>query len=563
MKLLIVFFIAISSTVAWGNSSPLKPVRLDNPRATMRSYFEAMNDYNLGRTTHNPELEERIQDATRAFDLSYLPPLVRKDRGRELAILLKEVIDRVIKIDFAKIPDDSSLVSWRLKDTEITIRKFKDGPRAGDFLFSQDTLERVPEFYKRVKALGYVSKIQQGAGYKQAFQEKWLPDWAQDNFWGLKKIQWIGLFVGILFGLMLKVLTEFINNILIKLTNYPPQSLRHQLLLALKKPLGLLVASGFWYFGIIALDFEGLSLAILINSTQVVFSVSLVWAAYKLTDIFTALLKRVTARTASELDAQLVPLLGKSLRVFVVVIGALITIQNLGFNVMSLLAGLGLGGLAFALAAKDTAANFFGSIMILIDQPFNVGDWIITNKAEGTVEEIGFRSTRLRTFYDSLVSVPNSQIANENIDNMGKRKFRRTRAQIGLTYGTSPEKMQAFVEGVRNILLANPNVNNDKINVSFVEYGDFSLNILLYYFLECPDWSSELVQKQNINIEIYRLANEIDVEFAFPTQSLVVEQFPEKKPLREEKTFSLAELKKKTQSFGPKGSVASLDERKF
>ncbi|MCB0391579.1 MAG: mechanosensitive ion channel family protein [Bdellovibrionales bacterium] len=542
-------------------ASALAPVKLDTPRATMKSFLEAMKDYNEGRKSGNEDLLTRINDATRTMDFSAVPALLRKEKSKEYAILLKEIFDRVIIIDIEKIPDDDSIKKWRLKDTEIIIRRITSGDNEGDYLFSKNTVERIPEFYKRVKNLNYLSPLYQGAGYKAPIYQKWIPEWAKDNLWGLKKFQWIGVFLAILIGLFVKKITEFSIEIFIKLVKDKKDSLRYKVLTAVERPAGLVLASAVWFFFIFILNFEGLAQSILFTVTQVTFSIAIIWAAYKLTDIVTDFFAHLANKTESELDDQLVPLISKSLRVFVAVIGVLVTIQNLGFNVMSLLAGLGLGGLAFALAAKDTAANLFGSIMILIDQPFKVGDWIRTNNAEGTVEEVGFRSTRIRTFYDSVISLPNSLLANEKIDNMGQRKYRRVKTFLGLTYDTTPEKMEAFLEGLKNILNAHPHVRKDYYHVIFDGYGEFSLNILLYYFLEVPNWNQELLGKQNINLEILRLAKEIDVQFAFPTQSLFVEAFPGKEPLRIEKKFNSQDLKQKADSFGPGGSLSSPSGR--
>ena len=220
---------------------------------------------------------------------------------------------------------------------------------------------------------------------------------------------------------------------------------------------------------------------------------------------------------------------------------------------MSVLAGLGLGGLAFALAAKDACANFFGSIMILLDRPFNIGDWVIIGETEGSVEEIGFRSTRIRTFYDSLITVPNSILANANIDNMGQRNYRRIKAFFGLTYDTPPEKMEAFLEGVKNIVKANPYTRKDYYHVVFTAYGNFSLDVMLYCFSKVPDWSAELVQRQNIYLEILRLAEKIGVDFAFPTQTLHMESFPGQESLRIPHQIDVSKLSDTASRFGPSG----------
>ena len=147
-----------------------------------------------------------------------------------------------------------------------------------------------------------------------------------------------------------------------------------------------------------------------------------------------------------------------------------------------LVSGLGIGGLAVALAAKDTLANFFGSITIFVDRPFRMGDWIRTSAAEGTVEEVGFRSTRIRTFYNSVVSVPNSSLANSEIDNLGMREYRRLKTILNLTYDTSPEQMEAFVEGIKAIVKANSNFRQDYYEIHFHAFGAHSLDVLVYVF---------------------------------------------------------------------------------
>ena len=149
-------------------------------------------------------------------------------------------------------------------------------------------------------------------------------------------------------------------------------------------------------------------------------------------------------QTHNKFDDLLIPMVGKSLKVFVAVVGTIFTADNLNINVTNLLAGLGLGGLAFALAAKDLVGNFFGSLTILLDRPFHIGDWIIIGDVEGTVEQVGFRSTRVRTFYNSVITLPNALLTTTKVDNMGARRYRRMKTMLGITYDTSPEKIDEF-----------------------------------------------------------------------------------------------------------------------
>jgi MscS family membrane protein len=182
--------------------------------------------------------------------------------------------------------------------------------------------------------------------------------------------------------------------------------------------------------------------------------------------------------------------------------------------------GLGLGGAALALASKDTVSNFFGSVTVLFDRPFEVGDWIITEGAEGTVEAVGFRSTRIRTFYNSLITLPNSLLTTSVVDNMGRRRFRRIKTTIGVQYDTTPEQLDAFCEGIRELIRRHPYTRKDYYHVYFNDFGTSSLDIMLYCFVACPDWAVELRERHRLLADIMRLANKLNVNFAFPTRTV-------------------------------------------
>ena len=390
-----------------------------------------------------------------------------------------------------------------------------------------------------------------------------LPSWALDSVFLFPTWKWLAIVFAVILGLILKKTAKFFLGFFIQVTDKDRFRLQHQILTCLERPTGLVIASAFWFLALRILQLDGTMLKISMAIVQMSFSISLVWASYNLMDVVNVLLTRWAEKTKNTLDDQLVPMVYKCLKIFIVIFGSLVSLQNLGINVMSVLAGLGLGGLAFALAAKDTCANLFGSIMILLDRPFMVGDWVVVGELEGTVEKIGFRSTRIRTFYDSIISIPNANVANANIDNMGQRKFRRVRTTLGVTYDTPAEKLEAFMEGIKNVILANAFTRKDYFHVAFSGYSSSSLDIMLYYFLEVPGWSEELVERQNVYLEILRLAKEIDVDFAFSTQTLHIESFPEKKPLREAKPLRTDILKEVPKNFGPNGSAAKPEGTGF
>jgi len=229
-------------------------------------------------------------------------------------------------------------------------------------------------------------------------------------------------------------------------------------------------------------------------------------------------------KTESPLDDQLVPFITKTLRIFIIITAVLVVAQNMGYSISGLIASLGIGGIAVAMAARDTIANVFGSVMILVDRPFTVGDWIKTSEFEGVVEEIGFRSTRIRTFARTLVNVPNSALANMVIDNIDARSVRRIKMRIGLTYGTTPAQMDAAIKGIEEILLKHPGVDQSYKLVKFDEFADSSLSIILYYFSASKVWADYLQVRQEINMQIMQLLEGLGLEFAFPSRTVYLHQ---------------------------------------
>jgi MscS family membrane protein len=251
-----------------------------------------------------------------------------------------------------------------------------------------------------------------------------------------------------------------------------------------------------------------------------------VWALYRLVDLLAAHFKALAARTESRVDDILIPLIRRAVKIVVLVFMVLFVAQNLNVDITSLLAGLGIGGIAFALAAKDTVENLFGSVTVLVDRPFQVGDWVVIGDHEGTVEEIGFRSMRLRTFYNSRITIPNSLLVKSAVDNLGERRYRRVKCMIGVQYDTSPEKVEAFCEGIRELIRRHPYTRKDYYMVYFNAFADSSLNILLYAFHETPDWATELRERHRLFVDIVRLAGRLGVEFAFPTRTLHLASAP-------------------------------------
>jgi MscS family membrane protein len=221
--------------------------------------------------------------------------------------------------------------------------------------------------------------------------------------------------------------------------------------------------------------------------------------------------------------AHFMPLIKKALAALVIVFGVLMGIKSLGVDVGAVLTGLGIGGLAFAFAAQDTIANLFGSFVVVLDHPFKVGDYIRIGSNEGTVEDIGLRSTRLRSSARTQIVLPNKTVAAEPVINFTRMPQRRVDQTIGLTYNTTAEQMEAALGDIRRILQDDPGVHQEFVTVNFAEYNASSLDIQITYFTADPDFKKHLYVRERINLEIMRAVAERGLSFAFPTQTLHVD----------------------------------------
>jgi len=266
-------------------------------------------------------------------------------------------------------------------------------------------------------------------------------------------------------------------------------------------------------------------------SIKIILPLIVTLIAFRLSDLFTDIFSKVASKTETTVDDKLVPLIGKALKFIVVILGSFYIIESLGIDYTPLLAATSVGGLALALAAQDTFKNLFGSITIFSDKPFDVGDWIMFDGVEGTVEEVGVRSTRVRTFYNSLISIPNGRISDMLVDNMGRRKIRRYKTMLSITYDTPPDLIETYIEGLHTIVQNHSTTTKTGYEINLNNFAASSLDILIYIFFEVKDWSEELKSRQDFMLSAIRLADHLGIRFAFPSQTLHIEEFPEKKSL--------------------------------
>jgi MscS family membrane protein len=506
-----VFFLGCSDESENEDSDELKAVMLSTPRQTVKSHITFLQDDNW----------KPSKSAKTLYDTS-----ITQKKKEELAIKLKEIYDgRGVSINEDEIPNDPNY-----KDSSgISTYKVSNAKGLGDFAviklddgkwyYSTHTVKKIQPTFKNTYPLGL---------HKIVY---WLSQQSHEQYMGLKAWQYIIIVVLLSICFLLHWgLTYLIDKILVGVFyRFGKRKIANEYILPVAKPISLLFVVAFFRitFPLVQLPPQVNYYLFKILGAGVPLFVTIV--LYKLVNVLAFFMERLADRTESTLDDQLVPLIRKALKAFVLLVGLLFILQNLDYNITALLAGLSLGGLAFALAAQDTLKNLFGSIMIFMDRPFQVGDWIMGTGIDGSVEEVGFRTTRVRTFHNSLTSVPNGRIADMTVDNMGKRQYRRYKTMLSLTYDTPPHHLDAFVEGLKKIVKDHPQAVFEKSHIYFTNFGAASLDVLFYIFFEVPTWGDELRSKHEVNLSILKLADELDIRFAFPTQTLHIEDFPEKK----------------------------------
>ncbi len=495
------------------------PDTLASPRATMETFLDAMAAARDGESG-------AIERAIATLDLGEVSPLVRAEKGAESAWMLAEVIQ------LTRIPDTARF-STRRQGRPFVFQTYAAGrveiafEEHTGWRFSRDTVAALPAILDELLAAGEASGEAAAHTYLPLHLRlrASIPPGLRQRSLVLEHWQWLGILVTVLAGIVLDKLVAAALALGVRLwrRRFADGALR-RLDDGVLRPLGLMVMALVWWGGVNLLGLPAAVLVVLLVSAKFLACLAAVWGAYRLVDVLAAFLDDRAAATASRLDDALVPLVVKTLKVFVTVIGIVFIADNLDVDITSLLAGLGLGGLAFALAAKDVAGNLFGSITVLLDRTFHVGDWVVIGDVEGTVERIGFRSTRIRTFYNSLVSVPNSTLITANVDNMGAREYRRLSTRFGIAYDTPPDRIDAFCEGLRELVRQHPYMRKDSFHVYLNGLGASSLEILVYVFWKTPDWATELRERHRFLLDALRLAAELGVEFAFPTQTLYMKR---------------------------------------
>lgn len=346
-----------------------------------------------------------------------------------------------------------------------------------------------------------------------------MKEFLNKDFYGNTIQDWAISFGIILSALIIgKILYWIIGKFVKKAAAKTKSGLDDLLVDKLEEPVvyGLIIIGFYWGFQ--RLSF-GQSIDGFFNHVFIIIiALNVTWLFVRVVDsLIEEYVMPIVSRSESDLDDQLMPVIRKTVKAAMWALGIIIGLNNAGFDVAALIAGLGIGGLALALAAQDTVKNIFGGIMVFIDKPFKITDRIKVNGWDGTVEEIGVRSTRIRTLEGRLVTMPNGQFSDNAVENVTREPSRKVVINLGLTYETSPDNMEKAIQMLKDTAAKNDGVDKD-VSVGFNTWGDFAMGILFIYYIKSQ---SDILETQTeINMQILRQFNEAGLEFAYPTQTI-------------------------------------------
>ncbi|WP_069187709.1 mechanosensitive ion channel family protein [Alkalihalobacillus pseudalcaliphilus] len=351
----------------------------------------------------------------------------------------------------------------------------------------------------------------------------------------------IAIIIFLIFLMLRKVFTKYVYKFILAVARKTPAETISNILASFEQPFR-------WFWVVIgsylALKYLPYTTGNFLDDLYQSFIIALVgWGFFNYFSQHSTLFTKLAEKTNLEDDSMLIPFLSKFIRTAIVVLTFVIIISGHGIEIGAFVAGMGVAGLAVSLAAQDTISNFLGGVVIVTEKPFSKGDWIETPAVEGTVEDISFRSTLVRTFSDTLVTIPNSTLANSPITNWSKMSKRRVDFELGVMIDTPIERVKEAVQDIDELLRNHKDVHQDLILVNFTEIRESRLGIFIYYFTKTTVWSEYLNVKEDINLEILKILKEDQVDVAIPSQNLIVTD-PEKE---EELELKVKELEVKAR----------------
>lgn len=515
-------------------SEALQPVIADGPRETLAAFVRLTNEfeealiaYRQNETRHNSN--RLVQLGAQFFeliDLSLVPQASRRDVGEDVTAYLMDILGRIELPAMASVPDaDDDLVSWRIPSTPIKIVRIGDGPRAGEFLFGNRTAEVAPRFFERIRHLplrttigieSWVATIPHLTGpMVPSTLLSFIPDILQFSWLGTPI--WKAIFV--------VMLSIFAGSLLIFWNRYvSSRSLSNKILDLLLRGLGptatIFVVAILAKFVNVELNVGGTFSTLFDSFVTMVIYVALVWAFWLVVKLVFEWIILSPRIPDVSLDADLLRLSAHIIGVIGAVLILARGLQDLGLPVLSLLTGLGLGGLAVALAIRPTFENLIGGVILFSDRPVSVGDFCSFGDLAGTVEKIGMRSTQVRAPDRSLISIPNSKFADMEIINWAQCDKMMILTTIGLRYETRPDQLRFALVKLREMFYAHPKIDPENVRVRFSGYGASSLDIAIRVYALTRDWDEFHAIREDVYLRVSDIISDSGSGFAFPSQTL-------------------------------------------
>src|SRR5213594_829840 len=558
-RLSVVWAVLFIATLARGQDpiNPLKPTDLSSPRATLKTFLDAgdavgaylARDYlpSPSRTKFN-HLFLLAKPVLECLNLAEVAPTARRKAGFSAASALYETLSRIQLPQFDQIPDASQLKAlsgsdaerWVIPNTEIVIERMKSGPHNGEFLFSAGTVYRAEEFYERVHGLAYTRPVplehfreitMNGGGWMIPFAwVKALPSWlrlpvAEQSVW-----KWIVLFLILVCGVLL---LRPVSRLSRRGSDQQPLL---QSLARLALPLFFLVATPLvTYFALAQINLIGpVASLIQLMATAIMFLAG-AWIVWRIAPVLAEAIIATPKINTESIDAYLIRICMRLLGIVAAAALLAVGASQLGLPVYGILAGLGVGGLAIALAAQPTVENLIGGLSLFADKPIRVGDVCRYGSEEGTVEAIGIRSTRIRGGDRTLTTMPNGVLSKMPLVSLSQRDRMLIRSVIGLRYETSPDQLRYLLVKIREVLRHHPKIDPELVRVRFVGFGASSLDIELFAYVKTTKALEFLSVREEIFLRVMDIVNESGTGFAFPSQTLYLGRDTGLDPKRTEK----------------------------
>ena len=512
MKKIIFLFLFIG---LYATAQKNQSVDLRTPNATLYThiYYLTPENYDIAKS---------------AATIKGLP----QGEAQFVAKRIKEVLDgNGLIIDFSKVPIDANYidtVDFGVRSLEHNANRYAPFPvrlpqiylekYGKSWYFSEETVENLDKIYKKTFPIEF-----------SWFNER-FPAFFKTTVNNVLIWKPIAVLITMIICIILFYVLEPIMFIVLrllqriffrKISDGKTMVILHEL----AKPIVFIVIIRFIKKVLPSLQMVKLN-ALLLTGLKIAETVFWIFVVLKLLKVVLSFYHEYKAEEKTKLDRQLAPILNKVMQGVVVLIGFLHILTLFGVDPATVLAGASIGGVAVAFAAQDSVKNLIGTMVIFLDKPFQLDDWIEFGGVEGSVERVGFRSTKIRGADTTLFQVPNSKISEADINNKGLRVFRRYTTEVGVRYDTPPELMEAFVEGIKKLIALHPSTKSQSYNVDFISFGSSSLNIMINVYFKGLDWGQEQESKHILHMGIVRLAAALGVEFAFPSTTMMIEQFP-------------------------------------